>query len=183
MKNMFFALGISICCLANAQVQTEFYANGNKKSEGEYAASTVGVNLVVASDGSTRQAPTQLKNGTWNFWYETGLKSAEETYTDGATTGIWKSWYPDGAKSAEINYVSGKATFWHPNGKKQSEGEMLQNRTFNGKWIGWTEGGVKSYEGNYVMGKKEGEWYWYDESGKLTSKQIYANDVLIDTQK
>ena len=139
--------------------------------------------MVVASDGSTRQAPTQTKNGLWAYWYDSGIKSAEENYSNGVTAGVWKSWYDDGSKSSEISYTSGTATFWYKNGKKQSEGLILENRVFDGKWTGWYETGMKSYEGNYRLGKKEGEWNWFDASGKQTSKQTFKNDALLDTQK
>lgn len=168
--------------LTHAQVQTEYYPNGKKQSEGNYVnGSSAGV--VVASDGSTRQAPNQAKSGVWNYWYESGTKSAEENYTNGVTSGLWRTWYPSGNKSSEINYTSGNATFWYDNGKKQSEGNMVENRTFNGKWIGWHENGAKSFEGTYVFGKKDGEWLWFDENGKAVTKQTFKNDELIATQK
>ena len=183
MRKLIFIASICIAQLADAQVQTEYYSNGKKKSEGEYLSSGTGTSVVFASDGSTRQSPVQTKKGSWNYWYDSGIKSSEESYTNGVSSGVWKTWYPDGVKSSEINYASHKATFWYKNGIKQSEGEMLENRVFNGKWTGWQENGVKSYEGNYLNGKKEGDWNWYDSAGKLASKQIFKNDELLDTQK
>lgn len=168
--------------VAFAQVQTEYYTNGKKQSEGSYVnGSSSGV--VVASDGSTRPAPNQPKNGAWNYWYDNGAKSAEENYTNGVSSGLWITWYPSGNKSSEINYTSGNAVFWYDNGKKQSEGSMVENRVFNGKWIGWHENGAKSFEGTYNFGKKDGEWFWFDENGKAVSKQIFKNDQLISTLK
>ncbi len=183
MKKGFLAVCLFFYFNSNAQVQTEYFSNGKKKSEGEYSNTNGGASLVYASDGSTRQAPSQTKTGTWNYWFDSGLKSAEESYINGQTSGIWKSWYPDGKASVEINYTTGKASFWYKNGAKQSEGDMLPNRIFSGKWTGWFENGNKSYEGNYKDGKKEGEWNWFDESGKLTHTQNYKQDVLLENQK
>ena len=164
-------------------MQTDYYSNGVKKSEGAFVSTSKSANVIKASDGSSRPDPSQPKTGKWEYWYDSGAKSAEENYNSGVTSGIWKTWYSAGAQSSEINYSTGKATFWYPNGKKQSEGSMLVNRIFDGSWTFWFDTGVKNGEGNYVSGKKNGVWKWYDASGNLTSTETYNMDVLVDSKK
>ncbi len=184
MKNLFLSTAVLFSTFVSAQVQTDYYSNGKKKSEGAYlVAATPGAKVVMASDGSSRPDPSQEKVGKWSYWYDSGKLSSEENYTAGTTSGIWKTWYPSGLQSSEINYTNQTAVFWYPTGKKQSEGGMLANRTFNGQWTAWHENGQKSYSGNYLNGKKEGEWNWFDAAGKQTTKDTYSNDVLIDSQK
>jgi antitoxin component YwqK of YwqJK toxin-antitoxin module len=184
MKNFFISAAFLISTLANAQLQTDYHSNGKKKSEGAFVASTsTSSKVVMASDGSSRPDPSQEKIGKWSYWYDSGKMSAEEYYTAGTTSGIWKTWYPNGVQSSEINYTNQTAVFYHQNGKKQSEGGMLANRVFNGQWTAWHENGQKIYTGTYLNGKKEGVWNWFDANGKQTTKDTYANDVLIDSQK
>lgn len=184
MKNYLIGLLMVAGTAVSAQVQTDYYSNGVKRSEGAFAATAAKSNKVVlASDGSSRPDPSQTKTGKWEYWYDSGVKSAEENYTSGSTSGTWKTWYPAGLQSSEINYTTGKATFWYPNGKKQSEGMMLVNRVFDGKWTFWFDSGVKNGEGNYVGGKKDGVWKWYDSTGKQISTETYNMDALIDSQK
>ena len=77
MKKFVFCILICAAFVANAQVQTEYYPNGKKSSEGNY---TIGGNpgVVMASDGSSRPAPNQKKEGLWTYWYDSGVKSSEE---------------------------------------------------------------------------------------------------------
>lgn len=184
MKLSILAAALFFTSATFAQVQTDYYANGKKRSEGVYASpSGSNANVIMASDGSSRPDPSQAKQGKWTYWYDTGKVSAEESYTSGTTSGIWKTWYPNGLLSSEINYTAQTAVFWYENGKKHSEGKMLPNRIFDGKWMGWHDNGSKSYEGNYKDGKKEGQWNWFDAKGKQTSSENYSNDVLIDSKK
>ena len=83
MKSVLLLIGIYCCQVVSAQVQTEYFGNGKKKSEGAYVAAPTGISVVVASDGSTRQAPTQTKNGPWVYWYDSGIKSAEGSRNGG----------------------------------------------------------------------------------------------------
>ena len=184
MKNYLFSILFLAGTAATAQIQTEYYSTGKKRCEGAYVPSSgSGTKVIMASDGSSRPDPSQTKTGNWTYWYEAGTKSAEESYAAGNSTGVWKTWYPDGTQSSEINYTAGTAVFWFPNGNKQSEGGILQNRVFNGSWTAWYDNGVKSYDGNYKNGKKDGDWKWYDTSGKQTLVENYSQDVLKDSKK
>lgn len=182
MKKILFAVIALSSQILLAQTQITNYASGKKQSEGAFVGTSSPI-TIAASNGETRVAPNQAKEGNWNYWYESGKPSAEENYTNGAPSNVWKNWFENGKQSAEINYDLKKAVYYFENGKKQSEGQIKADKSFDGKWTGWHDNGTKSYEGNYINGKKEGVWSWYDETGKLTSKQNYQADNLINTQK
>ena len=182
MKKIFVAILVLTNQFLWAQTQIINYSSGKKQSEGAYFSNS-SASTVAASNGETRVAPTLAKEGKWNYWYESGKMSSEEFYTNGNPSNTWKTWYESGKQSAEINYDLKKAIYYYENGKKQSEGQIADDKSFNGKWIGWFESGIKSYDGNYNKGKKDGDWNWYNEKGKLITKQNYKDDILISTQK
>ena len=73
---------------SNDGVITEYYENGQKRSE------------VTYKDGK--------EDGKWTRWHENGQKSSEGTYKDGKQDGKWTGWYENGEKRYEGIYKDGK---------------------------------------------------------------------------
>ena len=54
---------------------------------------------------------------------------------------------------------------YFPNGKKQCEGKLLNNKR-DGKWTFWDEQGMKIYEGHYKNGLQHLQWTFLDKQGR-----------------
>ncbi len=86
------------------------------------------------------------------------------------------TYYTDNKKQSEgdiaDNKKDGKWTFWYDNGNKWSEG-YFRNGIRHGKAITWYMNGKKRYEGYYKNGKPAGTWKFWDESGKFIKEVKY----------
>ena len=72
----------------NERIQTSWYENGQKKSEGTY------------KDGK--------EDGLQTDWYRNGEKKSEGTYKDGKEDGLWTWWYENGQKELEKIFKDGE---------------------------------------------------------------------------
>lgn len=183
MRRIFFTfiLGALSAAAFAQQTTTEFWSNGQKKSEGV----VLGAEKILPGDSKEVQSQklqNARKDGKWIYWFEDGKISAEEHYQDGVQTGVWKSWYDNGKLSSQIDFQNFHATYWFTNGQKQSEGKMYTGFVKDGKWIAWHENGTLNVEGTYKMGKKDGTWIWYNDKGEKVSEQVYKNDELVLTK-
>lgn len=153
---------------------TYWYANGNKKTEGEFKNDRKeGLWKEWYEDGGSAEGTflNGKAEGTWTFGDANGKKISQGMLKDGQRDGLWKEWYEDGT-SGEGTYLNGKLegswTFWDVNGKKKSQG-TLKNGQKDGVWQEWFENGSYgegSYiKGNYIKGKAEGKWDIYDKNG------------------
>ncbi|MCX6295781.1 MAG: hypothetical protein NTX97_06900 [Bacteroidetes bacterium] len=179
-KILFTVSALALFFISNAQEKkVETWPNGNKKSEGIIIGNgTVDPN--ASKEVQQRQAVNIVKDGKWSTWFENGTIRTEEYYKNGSMIGAWKVWYDNGQLESDINFTTGQATYFHKNGKKQSEGGIVNGMINTGKWIGYFENGVKNYEGTYTKeGQKDGVWTWYDEKGAVTVVQTYLNGELV----
>jgi len=103
-------------------------------------------------------------------------------------------------KSGKYKKLQGLATYYFENGKKSSEGNMLNNlKTGNwtlwhetgevsqkgryekgqmmGLWQGWYTNGHRKYFTMYEYGERSGSWEYYYESGELKERNTYTNDI------
>jgi antitoxin component YwqK of YwqJK toxin-antitoxin module len=180
MKKILLTLAsIALLISANAQdKRTENWPNGNKKSEGRIIGNPVDASS--PKEAQARQALNVIKDGKWTNWFENGTIRSEEYYNKGSMIGNWKVWYENGQIDSDINFISGKSAHFYKNGKKQSEGGIADGMINIGKWKGYFENGNLNYEGVYsANGQKEGIWTWYDETGKVTTTQLYKNGELV----
>lgn len=153
--------------------------NGNKIEEGQYNADPG----ILAGDSKEAIATKMMavhKVGTWKYWFDNGLLSAEEHYTSsGLATGVWKSWFNDGKLASEVTYSTGAAVFYHPNGTKSEEGTVNTNNERIGSWQGWHENGNINYKGSYTTsGLKNGNWQFFDSNGAPYATQKFVNGEL-----
>ncbi|NLJ48598.1 MAG: PKD domain-containing protein [Candidatus Atribacteria bacterium] len=87
-------------------LETSWYENGKKKSEGEYQnGKKVGVwvswydNGVIGQKGAYQD---DQKNGVWMKNYRNGNKESEGFYKNNLREGSWKKWYENGKLWAEF---------------------------------------------------------------------------------
>jgi S1-C subfamily serine protease/antitoxin component YwqK of YwqJK toxin-antitoxin module len=79
--------------------------------------------------------------------------------------------------SKDIN--EGHCIWYHKNGKKSRESEMVNNLE-NGRTTYWYENGNKAREVDFKMGVPNGNWIDYYENGKLFRKFNFSDGKLID---
>ena len=184
MKKSLFAICMLAVMAAGAQTKTLLYPNGNKMSEG----TLTGADPVVFTPGFAQlDKETQMRyldlakrEGTWKQWYESGQLKAEENYVNGVLQGNARHFYPDGSNESFLHIGSQQnSVFYYRNGNKESEGRILTGYLYEGPWKGWQENGQMAYEGSYVNGQRDGIWNWYDETGKLRTRQVFNNGNLV----
>lgn len=72
-------------------------------------------------------------------------------------------------KSKKLTVREGHFVYYYENGKKQSEGDYINDK-HSGPWTYWYENGQKKSEGNCTAGNLEGIWTYYFESGEKKSE-------------
>lgn len=86
--------------------------------------------------------------------YDNGNLESISQCKDGVANGIW------------INF--------DPDGKKESQGTLKNNKTIGPAILYYENGSVKA-EGNYVhLKNKVGWWKFYDRSGHIVSKRFFT---------
>jgi antitoxin component YwqK of YwqJK toxin-antitoxin module len=93
-----------------------------------------------------------LLDGISIYYYDSGSKKEQRSYTKGLKDGLWINWNESGKKTAEARFNEGKK---------------------DGYWYIWDEKGTKRYEMFYKSGEKSGTWYIWDETGKQVTEQKY----------
>jgi uncharacterized protein len=85
--------------------------------------------------------------------------------------------YENGRKESEGEYVNNKNegfwNYWHENGQKKSEGKF-KNDLRQDKWTYWHENGQRKSEGLYIDDKAEDKWeYWFDSGEKQSEGKFF----------
>lgn len=103
-----------------------------------------------------------LKSGIWisnglldsisTFYFPSGNKQEQRSYSQGKKHGLWIIWDANGTKTAEARFTDGKK---------------------DGFWYVWDEKGTKRYEMFYTAGEKRGVWFIWDSNGKLITETKY----------
>lgn len=102
----------------------EMYNNGNTSSISYHKDTEDGLDLIKQEvfhfSGGISMVGTfedGLREGTWTFYYENGLKRLEGTYNNGQKDSLWTYWYDTGIKATEYFYdnktLDGKIMEWH----------------------------------------------------------------------
>jgi len=180
---------------------TEYYTNGKKKSEYNYANGKIvdGEYTTYLENGQKYKEEiykegelvtiTNYKEGKlidlFNLSieeYPSGKKKSRGYYKNRSKDGLWTYWYENGQKQSEGNYKDGNLDSlwfaWFGNGRKESEG-IYKNGKRDGQWVSWYENGKIEYKGNYINDKKNGEFIYEDERTGL-QKIIFYKDGEID---
>lgn len=86
--------------------------------------------------------------------YDNGQLESLQQFKDGIGNGIW------------INY--------DPDGRKESQGTYLNNKTEGPSMLFYEDGSIKA-KGNYIHRKKSvGWWTFYDRKGNVVSKRFFT---------
>lgn len=142
---------------------------------------------VRRADGSLRIWGNQRDgktDGRWIQWHPSGGKSIEATYRGGELVGPFQMWDEEGhlvyaGTHDEGGEMDGKWTRWWPNGKRRMQWVMRHGRGHGAIEAFW-EDGEKRFEGRREAGKREGEWTWWDATGKEVARCRYADDAVVE---
>ena len=155
--------------------EKEYYENGNLKYE-----------------GLTRLG---LRVKEWKFYYENGKLQFIGDYKYGEQDGIWKIFYENGNIKNIANYDYGKLVGlvrnYEEDGKFSSTTYYEEGSNLT-KWqFFYKDGKSIEKEGTaYDMGEEaekrwiiDGEWKYYNETGKLQKIETYENGEIIRVEK
>ncbi|MGZ4037789.1 MAG: toxin-antitoxin system YwqK family antitoxin [Bacteroidia bacterium] len=107
-------------------------------------------------------AQTANPNGYNKFYYDNGALSSEGLMRDNKPDGYWKNYYK--------------------NGKLKTEGNR-KDFLLDSIWKFYTEKGKITKSISYKEGKKDGPTINYDTAQKMTSKELFVNDIKQGTTK
>ena len=155
--------------------EKEYYENGNLKYE-----------------GLTRLG---LRVKEWKFYYENGKLQFIGDYKYGEQDGIWKIFYENGNIKNIANYDYGKLVGlvrnYEEDGKFSSTTYYEEGSNLT-KWqFFYKDGKSIEKEGTaYDMGEEaekrwiiDGEWKYYNETGKLQKIETYKDGELVKVKK
>ena len=95
-------------------------------------------------------------NGYNIFYYENGTKSSEGTMREGKADGYWKNYYKNGVLKIEGN---------------------RKNFALDSIWKFYNDKAKITKAVNYLEGKKNGFTISYDTNQRISSKEVFINDI------
>jgi antitoxin component YwqK of YwqJK toxin-antitoxin module len=162
----------------------EWYANGNKRLEEEYAKGEwVGLSRKWHENGNLSDEEEFDENGrlhgTSHFWLKTGERYSEKNWEHGKPSGMHTEWYANGHVKEETEFKDGQRVrdvTYAPDGHIGSN-LIYPNPT--GHWIEWFENGAKYCEGEYMDGEMHGTWTHWDRYGGVYKVEEYDHGKQI----
>lgn len=105
--------------------------------------------LLVYDDAGRLRAKgimiNKLKEGAWREFDEKGNIESILNYRNGLVDGHGMVYHPNGKKQLEGDFIkdkkNGHFTLWYPNGNKRNEGDFKNDRPI-GHWNNWLEDGT-----------------------------------------
>lgn len=166
----------------------EYFANGNKRSEGAYDHDLpTGEHRRWDDKGRLLEVShyrAGVRDGAQTTFFENGQRQSETSFELGKQIGLSREWYADGTRKSECHYqagqMHGRCTTWHANGKIAGEGEFERGQP-RGVWTQFHANGKKSVQGSYVAGRKQGSWTQWDESGTRRLVEEYEGDFKLES--
>ncbi|MCA9214144.1 MAG: hypothetical protein KDB27_13825 [Planctomycetales bacterium] len=88
---------------------TAYYANGEKRMEGEYHYDQPSGEFVWHYENGQKSLEATYavgkKEGVWTWWHENGIRSIRGAYINGSPANRWTWWNKDGKVSHRIDYT------------------------------------------------------------------------------
>jgi antitoxin component YwqK of YwqJK toxin-antitoxin module len=114
--------------------------------------------------------------GTSRYYDEEGKLSRQSQFVNGVETGITKE-FSDGRIITLITYKNGYIT------KEEKINRVDRNGMKQGSWKEFYENDAVKNAGFYRDGKRDGIFRELDRNGRVTKKEEYRNDILVETVK
>jgi antitoxin component YwqK of YwqJK toxin-antitoxin module len=110
------------------------------------------------------------KDGKWIYYFETGDKESEVTYSDGTMDGEKTDYYKNGQVLMEVEYKDGvkdgEYTFYFDSGQVREKG-FYSNGLRHGEFVYYEPNGVMYEKGIYRNGKRVGKWKIRNNEGEM----------------
>ncbi|MCX6305148.1 MAG: toxin-antitoxin system YwqK family antitoxin [Bacteroidetes bacterium] len=152
-RNIVVLVVAALLLASCSRTKTEYWPNGNKKSE-------------IHTDGDKYE-------GAASYWYDDGTLQNSCNYRNNLVDGVLRSYYPSGRIQAEQYFTGGKLNgtvkSWDKEGNLQSEAHY-RNDVIHGRYAEYYENKALKLEGNYLDGDHEGLWLYYDPSGMIVGE-------------
>ncbi len=147
------------------------------------------INLCFSQEKLNETDTNGLRHGRWIKTYENGSVRYKGTFEHGKEVGTFEfysennSSFPECIKEFSKNSAQVKVSYFYPDGKLKSVGQMLgQHR--EGKWIYFFKDGIKILsEEHYKNGLLDGDYKIFYINGTLTEWSKYKNGVLNGASK
>jgi len=128
------------------------------------------------------------KNGNWEQFYENGYSKLNGEYNHGVKQGKWKFFLVNGNIYKIENYTTGvKTSKWEMNDddKNRLDTSVDKYRVYNddrlnGEWKFYNESGKCIEIGNFKNDKKDGEWTYYFDNGQIEKVQLWDDGNLME---
>lgn len=163
-----------------------FYDTGELMAYMEYLTDGITSNFKLFDVSGPRIAEGLYikgkKDAQWHYYGIDSSKVGEETYIKGVKTGEEKIYYPGSGKLFQSTiFTNDKKNGWYKQFYQdaviKTDGNFV-NDTLVGKVTYYHPNGKKNLEGIYVKGLRDGEFYVYDEKGKLAETLHYKMGKL-----
>jgi antitoxin component YwqK of YwqJK toxin-antitoxin module len=151
----------------SAEIITEYYSNGQKKSEGLWDEYQLIGEHITWYEGGNKESESFVLNMDDSiymstYWYESGqIECKGARIADMYETGLWTYWYENGNKSSEGFFENrgpnGEWNYWHSNGQLACTG-VHKGWNGDGLWVFWDKEGNKVHEREYVELELLGVW-------------------------
>jgi len=133
--------------------------------------------------GNYEDVDCKIPNGHFEYYHANGVLDSIGNCAHGKKEGLWLSYYPNKMMKDSAFYVHGRKTGtsleWHKNGYLRDS--SITNVDGSGLQVTWFDNGVPSSVGKYSAGHKmTGKWLFYHKNGKLSSREDYREDLLIN---
>lgn len=129
------------------------------------------------------------RHGIWTKTYDKGSIRYKGEFEHGKEIGIFKFYTEENPNTPEVtkeffkNTNKVNVTYFYPDGKIKSVGQMIDKERV-GLWIYYfKDGKTKLSEETYKNGLLEGDYKIYYSNGNLTEWSVYQNGLLHGTSK
>ena len=160
-----------------------FYSLEVKTDSGWYKTDYFVSLKKLESAGLYEDEDDKIPNGSFYYFYPTGVLEAAGRYVHGKKSGTWMSYFPDKSIKDSQNYKDGNlvgiSLGWYQDGAERDSLNIDANG--NGVYVSWFDNGNPSSAGRYTQfNKQQGKWQYFHKNGKISSLEIYHVDTLID---
>ena len=124
------------------------------------------------------------KDGSWHFWYSTGIDSIQSHYKNDVKDGHWIWWRSNGLKDKEGHFKNEKKhgvwTVWNDstgNAYHKLHQETFVDGKIDGQVTKWYKEGKLDRQGIMRGNEKEGEWTYWERNGIRWLKFDYGDGL------
>lgn len=181
-----------------------YYENGVLKSEGDRKDFKLSGPWKFYDEKGTLVNRYNYKSGKKDSvqvsYYETGVVKSEESDSMDVMHGVSKFYSEDGQLARQTTFVNGVETglakefssgriitlTTYRNGyitKEEKINRVDRNGMKQGAWKELYENDAVKNDGFYRDGKRDGIFREFDRNGRVTKKEEYRNDILVETVK